>query len=131
MKLTCQRDGLLTACQLVSAAVAARTTQPVLSNVKATAEDDKLVLVGRDAETVGISYEMRGVDVARAGSAILPITQLIQILRESMADEISLDAGDNGTTVRVGTSRFEMPGFPVEEFPDIPAFDDGGRYHEV
>jgi DNA polymerase-3 subunit beta len=131
MKVTCQRDGLLTACQLVSAAVAARTTQPVLSNVKATAEDDGLVLVGRDAETVGIRYEMRGIDVARAGSAILPITQLIQILRESTADEISLDAGDGGTTVRAGTSRFEMPGFPVEEFPDLPAFDDSGQYHEV
>src|SRR5436189_264357 len=48
MKVTCQRDGLLTACQLVSAAVAARTTQPVLSNVKATAEDCRLVDDGRD-----------------------------------------------------------------------------------
>src|SRR5437764_8911423 len=126
MKVTCQRDSLLTACQLVSAAVAARTTKPILSNVKATAEDDRLTLVAYDTE-VGIRYELRGIGVGRAGAAILPITQLTQILRESTDEEVSLDAGDNGTKVKAGTSRFEMPGYPVDEFPDVPAFDDGGR----
>jgi DNA polymerase-3 subunit beta len=130
MKVTCQRDALSTACQLVSAAVAARTTKPVLSNLKATATDDALTLVAYDTE-VGIRYEMRGVHVLRAGSAILALSQLSQILRESNAEEISLDASDEGTKVRIGGGRFEMPGFPVDEFPDIPAFDDGGRYHEV
>lgn len=130
MKVTCQRDGLLTACQLVSAAVAARTTKPVLSNVKATADGDSLMLVATDTE-VGIRYELRGVEVVRAGSAILPITQLTQILRESTDADISLDSTDDGTKVKAGTSRFEMPGFPADEFPDLPAFDDGGRFHEV
>jgi DNA polymerase-3 subunit beta len=130
MKVTCRRDGLLTACQLVSAAVAARTTKPVLSNVKATAEGDGLTLVAFDTE-VGIRYELRGIDVARDGSAILPIAQLTQILRESTDDELSLDATDDGTKVKAGTSRFEMPGYPVEEFPDFPTIDDGGKYHEV
>src|SRR5262245_27428605 len=128
MKVTCQRDALFTACQLVSAAVAARTTKPVLSNLKATASDDALTLVAYDTE-VGIRYEMRGVTVSRGGSAILALSQLTQILRESNADEISLDASDEGTKVRAGSGRFEMPGFPVDEFPDIPVFDDGGRYH--
>ena len=130
MKVTCQRDALSTACQLVSAAVAARTTKPVLSNLKATATDDALTLVAYDTE-VGIRYEMRGIHVLRGGSAILPLSQLTQILRESNSDEISLDAGDDGTKVKAGGSRFEMPGFPVDEFPDIPVFDDEGRYHEV
>lgn len=130
MKVTCQRDGLLTACQLVSAAVAARTTKPILSNVKATAEGDGLTLVANDTE-VGIRYELRGIQVNRGGAAILPIAQLTQILRESTDADISLDADDNGTKVKVGTSRFEMPGYPVDEFPDLPAFDDGGRYHEI
>ncbi|MDB5307263.1 MAG: dnaN [Gemmataceae bacterium] len=130
MKVTCQRDGLLTACQLVSAAVAARTTKPILSNIKAIAEGDGLSLVAYDTE-VGIRYELRGILVGRPGSAILPITQLTQILRESADSDISLDADDNGTKVKAGTSRYEMPGYPADEFPDIPAFDDGGRYHEV
>ena len=72
MKVTCQRDGLLTACQLVAVAVAARTTKPILSNVKAVAHDDALTLMATDLE-VGIRYELRGVKVGRAGSAILPV----------------------------------------------------------
>ena len=130
MKVTCQRDGLLTACQLVSAAVAARTTKPILSNVKAVAEGDGLTLIAFDTE-VGIRYELRGIMVGRNGAAILPISHLVQILRESRDDDVSLDATDAGTKIRAGTSRFEMPSYPVDEFPDIPAFDDGGRHHEI
>lgn len=130
MKLTCQRDGLLMACQLVSTVVPTRTTNAALSCVKAVAQDDGLTLVAFDTE-VGIRYELRGVSVGRAGSAILPINQLTQILRESTDDEIQLNSGEEMTTAVVGTSRFELPVRPVDEFPDIPTFDDGGRYHEV
>jgi DNA polymerase-3 subunit beta len=130
MKVTCQRDGLQMACGLVQAAVAARTTKPVLSNVKATAQGDSLTLVATDTE-VGIRYELRGILVGRPGAAILPIAQLTQILRESGDDDLTLDAGEHEIRVKAGTSRFELKSYPVDEFPDLPAFDDGGRYHEV
>lgn len=130
MKITCPRDSLLTACQLVSAATAARTTKPILSNIKATAEDDGLRLVAYDTE-VGIRYELRGIDVARAGSSVLPIKELTRILQESKDDSISLDADANGIRAKVGSSKFDLRTYPVDEFPDIPVFDDGGRYHEI
>lgn len=130
MKITCQRDSLLTACQLVSAAVAARTTKPVLSNIKAVAQDDALTLVAYDME-VGIRYELRGIAVARAGSCILPITELVKILRESNDPDINLDAGNEAIVAKTNGGRFEMPSLDVNEFPDIPSFDDGGRYHEI
>lgn len=130
MKLTCQRDGLLTACQLVSAAVPTRTTKEILSCVKAVAQDDALTLIAFDTE-IGIRYELRGIHVKQAGSTILPINHLTQILRESTADELTFDSNEEGTKVKSGSSRFELPTRPVDEFPDIPAFDDGGRYHEV
>lgn len=130
MKLICQRDSLQTAVGLVSAAVAARTTKPILSNIKAAAEGDKLTLVAYDTE-VGIRYELRGVQIARSGSAILPTGHLTQILREHNEPEVSLDAGDEGTDVRVGTSHYRMASYPVDEFPDVPTLDDGGRYHEI
>ena len=37
MKVTCQIDGLLAACQIAQMAVAPRTTKPILSTVKAMA----------------------------------------------------------------------------------------------
>ena len=130
MKVSCIREGLLTACQQVQMAVAARTTKPILSNVKATAHDDALTLMATDLE-IGIRYELRGVKVARAGSAILPVMRLVSILRETADDEITLDVGDELTTIRLSTGRFELPTFDPAEFPEIPAFDPGGRYHEV
>jgi DNA polymerase-3 subunit beta len=130
MKLTCQRDGLLTACQMVLAAVPARTPKEILSNVKAIAQEDSLTLIAFDTE-VGIRYETRGITVKRAGAAILPINQLTQILRESTNEEIDIDSNEEATKVKVGTSKFSMHTRPVDEFPDIPAFDDEGRYHEI
>jgi DNA polymerase-3 subunit beta len=130
MKVTCIREGLLTACQLVGMAVAARTTKPILSNIKAVAHDDALTLMGTDLE-VGIRYELRGVKVGRTGAAILPVLRLASILRETTDDEITLDGGKDLTTIRLTTGRFELPGGDADEFPEIPAFDDGGRYHEV
>src|SRR5581483_8599957 len=59
------------------------------------------------------------------------VTRLVSILRETSDDEITLDAGDEMTTIRLSTGRFELPGGDVAEFPEIPAFDDGGKYHEV
>ncbi|VTU00591.1 dna polymerase iii subunit beta : DNA polymerase III, beta chain OS=Rhodopirellula baltica SWK14 GN=RBSWK_02256 PE=4 SV=1: DNA_pol3_beta: DNA_pol3_beta_2: DNA_pol3_beta_3 [Gemmataceae bacterium] len=130
MKLTCPRNGLLTACQLVSAAVPARTTKEILSSIKAVAQDDALTLIAFDTE-VGIRYELRGNNVSRPGAAILPINQLTDILKNCPDDEISLDTGPEVTKVKAGTSRYELPTRPVDEFPDLPAFDDAGRYHEV
>ena len=131
MKVTCQRDSLQMACQLVSAAASVSTTIPALKNIKATAHDDALLLVAYDpTQGVGIRYELRGVTVARAGSCILPKDQLIQILRESTDTDISLDAGKEAIVAKAG-GRFEMLSLDVNEFPDIPSFDDGGRYHEV
>jgi len=130
MKVTCPRDGLLTACQLVQTAVAARTTKPILSNIKVIAHDDALTLMATDLE-VGIRYELRGVKVHRVGAAILPVTRLVAIVKETTDAEITIDAGEDLTTIRVTTGRFELPGGDPAEFPDIPAFETGSRYHEV
>ena len=104
MKVTCQRDGLLTACQLVSAAVPTSATIPALKNIKATAlAGDRLELVGYDpTQGVGIRYTLQGVRVERAGSCILPKDQLVQILRESPDADISLDAGKEAVVAKAG-----------------------------
>lgn len=131
MKITCQRDTMQMACQLVSAAVPAHTTIPALKNIKASAQDDALTLVAYDPTAgVGIRYTLNGVTVARAGSCILPKDQLIQILRESGEPDVSLDAGKDVIVAKAG-GRYEMRSMDVNDFPDIPAFDDGGRYHEI
>jgi DNA polymerase III subunit beta len=130
MKIKCQRDWLLSACQLVAVAVAARTTKPVLGCIKAVAQDDALFLMGTDLE-IGVRYELRGVEVKKAGAAILPPQKLISILRETTDVDITLDSDANGTLIKTSTGKFNLPGGDPAEFPDIPGFDDGGKYHEI
>ena len=123
MKVKCQRDSLLNACQLVGTAVAARTTKPILSNIKAIAHDDALTLMATDLE-IGIRYELRGVDVNRGGAAILPAGKLISILRESNDAEITLDADSERHGHPHEHGPVQHAGRRPGEFPDMPAFDD-------
>jgi DNA polymerase III subunit beta len=129
MKVVCHREGLLTACQLASAAVAARDVKPVLKNLKAVVEDDRCTLMATDLE-LGIRLEVRGIKVEDPGEALLPTARLVSILRESTDEELTIEANIESCTVKGERNEFEMPGEDPAAFPDIPAFVEE-KYHEL
>jgi DNA polymerase-3 subunit beta len=129
MKIVCHREGLLSACQLASVAVAARDVKPVLRNIKAIVEDDRCTLMATDLE-IGIRLEVRGIKVEEPGEALLPTTKLIAILRESTDEELTIEAGPDKCIVRGNTTEFEMPGEDPASFPDVPSFAEE-KYHEI
>jgi DNA polymerase-3 subunit beta len=130
MIVTSPRDGLLSACQIVGIAVPTRTTMPVYQNIKAIAEKDKVTLMATDLE-VGIRYELRGLAIEEPGEAILPVSRLTSILRETPDNEIRLDADERRTRVNTSASEYEMPGEDPASFADIADFAAGERYHEL
>ena len=129
MKIVCHREGLLAACQLASAAIAARDVKPVLRNIKAIVDDDRCTLMATDLE-LGIRLEVRGIKVEEPGDAILPAARLISILREATDEEMTIEAGPDKCMVRGNTNEFEMPGEDPSSFPDVPAFAEE-KYHEL
>jgi len=129
MIIHCQRDGLLAACQLVSQAVAARSTKTILMNVKAIAEEDRLTLVATDLE-IGMRYQLVGVRVEDPGEAILPINRLTSILRETPDSEVAIDADERRCKVSTRASEYEMPSEDPSGFPDVPEFGDA-PYQEL
>lgn len=130
MIVTCSRDGLLNACQIAGAAVPARTTMPVYQNIKAIAAADHLTIMATDLE-VGIRYEVRGLAVEEPGEAILPVSRLTAILRETSDSEVRLDADERRTRVNTSASEYEMPGEDPTTFADIAEFGSGDRYTEL
>jgi DNA polymerase-3 subunit beta len=130
MIVTCPRDGLLSACQIVGQAVPARTTMPVYQNIKAVASGDKLTLMATDLE-VGIRYELRGPAIEEEGEAIWPVSRLTAILRETQDSEIKLDSDERRTRVNTTSSEYEMPGEDPASFADIADFATGERYAEL
>lgn len=129
MKITCHREGLLSACQLASAAVAARDVKPVLKNLKAVVSEDRCTLMATDLE-LGIRLDVRGIKVDEVGEALLPTTRLISILREATDDEMTIEAGPESCSVRGSSVEFDMPGEDPAAFPDIPSFNEQ-KYHEI
>ena len=129
MKAIFQREGLLAASQLASAAVASREVKPILRNLKMIAGDDRCTVIATDLE-LGIRLEVRGVKVEEPGEAILPTARLIAILREAPDDEIHVDANSERCQIKGQYNEFEMPGEDPGNFPDVAAFSEA-KYHEV
>jgi len=129
MKVVCHREGLLTACQLASAAVAARDVKPILKNLKAIVDDDRCTLMATDLE-LGIRIEVRGIKVEDPGEALLPTSNVVSILRESTDEELTVEANIESCVIKGERNEFEMPGEDPSAFPDIPTFAEE-KYHEL
>src|SRR6516162_3484170 len=129
MKVRCHREGLLSAFQLASAAIASRDVKPILQNLKAIANPDRFTLLGTDLE-LGIRLEVRGVNVEEPGDALLPASRVLAILRESIDDEMTIEVNEKHCLVRGEANEFEMGGEDPSGFPDVPAFTDEA-YHEL
>lgn len=129
MKAICNREGLLSAAQLASVAVAARDVKPILKNLKAIADEGRCTLMATDLE-LGIRLEVRSVNVAEPGEAIIPAARLLAILREAQDEELTVEADPNACTITGQHLEFEMPSEDPANFPDLPTFADE-KYHEL
>jgi DNA polymerase III subunit beta len=129
MKFICHREGLLSACQLASVAVASRDVKPILRNLKAVVDNERCTLMATDLE-LGIRLEVRGIKVDEPGEALLPAARLISILRECPDEEMVIEASPEACFVRGKATEYEMPGEDPAAFPDVPAFAED-KYHEL
>jgi DNA polymerase-3 subunit beta len=129
MKARFHREGLLSAVQLASVAVASRDVKPILRNLKVIADADRCTLMATDLE-LGIRLEVRGVKIEEPGQAILPAARTLAILRESTDDELALEASPDRCQVHGQFNEFEMPSEDPVNFPDVPAFAEEA-YHEI
>src|SRR5262249_47050922 len=130
MKIHCNnREGLLSACQLASAAIKPRDVKPILRNLKAVAGDGRCTLLATDIE-LGISLDVQGLTIEEPGQASLPAQKPNDILREARAPELTIDADGNGCLIRGSSLEFEMPGEDPAQFPVWPSFAEE-KYHEI
>ncbi len=129
MKAQCNREDLLSAFQMVSGVVPARSPKPILMNVKLVANKDGVTLLATDLE-VGIRCQVAGVEVTSAGQAVLPTARVLAILRESTDPVIEIETDETKTHIRGQRSRFQLTAESPSEFPDVPDFADE-KYHTI
>ncbi len=121
MKLSVMQENLARGLQVVSRAVSARSTLPVLNNVLLRTEDGGLKLTATNLE-IGITYWVPG-KIETAGAMTVPARLLTDIVNGLPANErVDLEQQAQ-ETLHITAGRFEthVKGIDAEEFPAIPS----------
>lgn len=131
MKFTIERAALLKSLSHVQNVVERRHTNPLLSNVKITAEageDGRIVLNATDNELEISENAPAKVDVA--GSITAPAHKLYEIIRklpDGAEIEFSLNTEKGQLNIAAGRAKFALATMPGEDFPTIA---DGEMTHK-
>ena len=128
MKLVCSQSELSSSLQLVSRAVAARPTHPVLANVLLTADagTGRLSLTGFDLN-LGIQTSLAA-SVEDSGAITLPARLFAEIVSRLSADSpITLSCPEGGEQVELTSlsGSYQMRGMPADDFPELPLVQSG------
>ncbi len=121
MKLNITQETLAVGLGIVSRAVAARSTLPVLANVLLTAKGKQLTLAATDLET-GIICQVEA-QVESEGQYTVPartLAELVSTLPKDGTIKLELNADNTALKVRCGASKTEIKGISAGEFPALP-----------
>jgi len=128
MKLVCSQSELSASLQLVSRAVSARPTHPVLANVLLTADagTGRLSLTGFDL-SLGIQTSLAA-SVETSGAITLPSKLFVEIVSRLSADSpitLSCEEGQDQVELTSRSGSYQMRGLSAEDFPDLPLLQTG------
>ena len=119
------RESFLQGLSRVQNIVERKNTVPILSNVLIDGTDDKLKMLATDME-VGISGFVDA-SIKSQGSTTLSARKLFEIIKELPAEtNITVQVkDDNLAEITCGSSSFELKGLPAQDYPNLPAYDEG------
>ena len=129
MKITCDRESLLSAFQTAAMVAPSRSPKPILQNVKMVVSETGAILMATDME-IGIQIEVQGIQVDAAGSVIFPVARFGSILRESSDDKLLIEIDSQGVRVKGARSEFKLPSGNPDEFPSVATFKEE-KYHRL
>lgn len=120
MKLTTNREELVSKLSIVSRAVSTRAATQALSGVLLSAAAGKLTLAATDLD-LGLRTDLEA-EIESEGSVLLPGRLLAEVAR-SLADskvEIESREAQQDVEIRSGSSSFHLRVLPAADFPQLP-----------
>ncbi len=120
LKLTTQRDELVSKLSIVSRAISNRAATQSLSGILATASPDGVTLAATDLE-MGLRTGLRA-EVGGEGAILLPGRLFAEVARSlgEGAVEIESREAERDVEIRSGESSFHLRVLPAEDFPKFP-----------
>lgn len=118
MKITVEREPLLSALRFIQKHVNAKDAIPILTHAKIDAGDGRLAIIGTNIERA--AQTSLAVECSGAGSFCLPAEMLTKAVKASAGAEVSIAVDGTRATVAIGKSRFTFDTLPAVDFPDMP-----------
>ncbi|MBA4494117.1 DNA polymerase III subunit beta [Paenactinomyces guangxiensis] len=127
MKLRVIKSALVDAVSHVSKAVSQKTTIPILTGIKAMADEQGLILTASNSDiTIQVRVPKRKDDidqvfVERMGNVVLPGKIFGDIVRKLPGDEVEWVVNERyQTTIRSEQAEFQLNGLDPDEYPRLP-----------
>ncbi len=118
MKLTAEREKLLTPLQAVIGVVERRQTMPVLANVLLGVAQGRLSITATDLEVELVAATE--VAVQESGDITVPGRKFLDILRALPEKSVvAITVEGEKVVIKAGRSRFSLATLPASEFPVI------------
>jgi DNA polymerase III subunit beta len=123
VKLSTQRDTLLTQLQAVARVASTHTAVQALSGTQIHAVDSTVELRATDLE-VGLRVPLEA-DVERPGDAVLPARLLLDVVRALPAEAVTLELrpAEQDVEITSGGATFHIRTLRSEDFPPLPEPD--------
>jgi DNA polymerase-3 subunit beta len=120
MKLSCIQENLAKGLSVVSRAVAARSTLPVLGNILLATDNGRLRLSATNLE-LGITCWV-GAKIEEDGSTTIPAKTLVDLVNTLPPDKVDLSLVVRTQTVNLscGRTHANLKGIDAQEFPILP-----------
>lgn len=117
MTTTLNRQEFVNALAMLKHVVGTRTTLPVLSMAKITADDSGFTLTGTNLDvTVSVNIDSKG----PTGSVLIPAAKAHAILSSMTGDLLTIAWDDKKCHLECGSQKCSLFTLPVEEFPPPP-----------
>ncbi len=123
MKIKINRESFQRIFQIAAAVAPSRSPKVILQNVKLDVDKKQAIITATDME-VGVRLVVPDVEVTTPGSAVIPVSRMNMILRESNDEVMTIEADADKTLILGEHSRFELQGQNPDEFPEVASFDE-------
>jgi DNA polymerase-3 subunit beta len=129
MRVSCLQENLAKGLSIVSRAVAARSTLPVLGNILIATDNSRLKLSATNLE-IGITCWI-GAKVEEDGATTVPARTFVDLVNALPQDRVDMELAVKTQTLNVTCGRFanNVKGVDAQEFPIIPAPDEDHAIH--
>ena len=127
MKIKINRESFFKVFQIAAAVAPARSPKTILQNIKLDVTADTVILTATDTE-VGVRLTVPDPEIISQGNAVVPVSRLSMILRESNDEFLTINASEDKILITGQNSRFELQAQDPEEFPEVASFDEEDFY---